>query len=293
MLSILIPTYNYNVVPLVLELHKQCLECEIDFEILCQDDNSIDFVQENQIINNWSNCQYFIEPKNSGRTFTRNKLAHKAHFEWLLFLDADVIPVNSNFIRSYIDFIKPKHQIILGGYRYENIKPNNETILRYKYGKEREEKTDSERNLNPYQYVFSGNLLIKKKIFLDTNYTNKNSFYGMDVFFAYQLFINKIDVFHLENPIYHLGLDTNEIFLEKSLKAVESRKQFLMNCDQIEKISPLIKQYKTIKKYGLLPLIIVFFRFFRPILKKLILNKNPSLLCFDLYRLGYLCSIQT
>ena len=40
MLSILIPIYNYNAYPLVLELHKQCLECEIEFEIICQDDAS-------------------------------------------------------------------------------------------------------------------------------------------------------------------------------------------------------------------------------------------------------------
>ena len=40
MLSILIPIYNYNSYPLVQELHKQCLESDIDFEILCQDDAS-------------------------------------------------------------------------------------------------------------------------------------------------------------------------------------------------------------------------------------------------------------
>ena len=53
MLSILIPTYNYNVFPLVLDLHKQCLECKIDFEILCQDDHSNQFSNENQKINSW------------------------------------------------------------------------------------------------------------------------------------------------------------------------------------------------------------------------------------------------
>ena len=56
MLSILIPTYNYNVVPLVLELHKQCLECEIDFEILCQDDASKLFFEENKKINGLKLC---------------------------------------------------------------------------------------------------------------------------------------------------------------------------------------------------------------------------------------------
>ena len=51
MLSILIPVYNYDVIPLALELNKQCLESKIDFEILCQDDQSnSDLNTKNEII---------------------------------------------------------------------------------------------------------------------------------------------------------------------------------------------------------------------------------------------------
>lgn len=292
MLSILIPVYNYNVYPLVSELHKQCLECEIDFEILCQDDFSNFYFIENQEINNLSKCQFFISDKNSGRTSTRNKLADKANFKWLLFLDADVIPVNLDFISTYLSFIDEQYQVVFGGYCYEDSKPNVKNILRYKYGKEREEKTASERNLEPYKYIFSGNLLILKKTFLVANYPHKDAHYGMDIYFGYQLFFNKTEILHIENPIYHLGLETNEKFFKKSMLAVESRKKFLIECEQIEKISPLIKHYKTIKKYGLLPIAILFFKIAEPILKKRIFNKNPSLFCFDIYRLGYLCSIR-
>lgn len=47
MLSILIPTYNYNVVPLVLELQKQCLEYKIHFEIIVFDDGSNRYIEDN------------------------------------------------------------------------------------------------------------------------------------------------------------------------------------------------------------------------------------------------------
>ena len=292
MLSILIPTYNYNVYPLVSELYKQCMECIINFEILVFDDGSKLFLDENQKINNLENCRFELFKKNIGRSAIRNLLAQKAKFDPLLFLDADTIPVQSNFIHNYISIINPQNLVVLGGYRYENSKPKNERMLRYKYGKEREEKTDSERNLNPYQFVFSGNLLIQKKVFLATNYASDNSFYGMDVYFAYQLFIKKIEILHIENPIYHLGLESNIVFFEKSLKAVESRKLFLIDSDEIEKINPLINHYKKIKKNRLLPIATFIFKITKPILKKLILNKKPSLLCFDLYRLGYLCSLK-
>jgi glycosyltransferase involved in cell wall biosynthesis len=293
MISILIPTYNYNVYPLVTELHKQCLDCGIEFEILCLDDASDCYLTENQKINNLSNCQLFISDKNSGRTTSRNKLANKAFFKWVLFLDADVIPVDSNFIRTYISYINSKYQVVVGGYRYQDIQPKSEIKFRHKYGKKREEKTAIERNSDPYKYIFSGNLLIQKEAFLSTNYPHKDAHYGMDIYFSYQLFINKIKTLHIENPIYHLGLETNEIFFKKSLKAVESRKKFLIDCDQIEQTSPLIKHYKTIKKYRLLPIAFLFFEITKPVLKKRILNKNPSLFCFDIYRLGYLCSIES
>lgn len=293
MISILIPTYNYNTYPLVLELHKQCLECGIEFEILCQDDASINYLTENQKINNLSNCQFLISNKNSGRTSSRNKLANKAVFKWLLFLDADVIPVNSDFISKYISFLDDKYQVVFGGYCYSNdTKPKYECRFRYKYGKAREERTALERNSEPYKHIFSGNLLIEKETFLVANYPHKDTHYGMDIYFIYQLFINKIKIFHIENPIYHLGLETNQIFFDKSLKAVESRKQFLIDCDQIEKISPLIKNYKKIKQYHLLPIAKLLFKISEPILKKRILNKNPNLFCFDIYRLGYICTLK-
>jgi hypothetical protein len=46
MLSVLLTIYNYNVLPIVKELQKQCLECNIEYEVLTQDDAS------NSIINN-------------------------------------------------------------------------------------------------------------------------------------------------------------------------------------------------------------------------------------------------
>jgi glycosyltransferase involved in cell wall biosynthesis len=66
MLSILIPIYNYNAYPLVKELHSQCLEATIDFEILCRDDFSSKYLQENQEINTLENCRFRNET-NLGR----------------------------------------------------------------------------------------------------------------------------------------------------------------------------------------------------------------------------------
>lgn len=291
MLSILIPVYNYKIYVLIHEIHKQCIVNNIDFEILCIDDDSANFKEENKTINDLPYCHYYLSDKNSGRTSTRNKLANKAIYDWLLFLDADVIPVNSNFISNYTSNLNSKFNVIFGGISYQDINQINHEF-RHKYGKKREEKSALKRNLKSYQYVTSGNFIIQKKTFFETNFEEDVNFYGMDVFFSYQLFIKKIKVLHIENPVYHLGLETDEVFFKKSLKAVESRKKFLVDSEQIEKISPLVSAYKILERYHLLQIVIFIFKILEPFLKKRILGKKPNLFCFDIYRLGYICTLK-
>lgn len=292
MLSILIPTYNYNIYPLVSEVNRQCLACQIKYEILVLDDFSSDFIIENSEINGFDNVAYFKNEENIGRTATRNTLAEKAQYSWLLFLDADVIPANKDFISQYISFLNPENMVIFGGYQYQSTKPDPSRIFRYKYGKKCEEKAARLRKLNPYQYIFSGNILIQKKLFSETNYPLEGAFYGMDVYLAYQLFIKKTTITHIDNPIYHLGLESNEVFFAKALNAVENRKLFLSDSKEIEKISPLIKHYHFLKKYRLTTIVTFGFKISEPFLKRLILNKKPNLFCFNLYRLGYICSLK-
>ena len=78
MISVLIPTYNYNAFSLVEEIHKQLVEARISFEIICLDDGSQSKINKNNNqINSlsfssfdslkkkyWKKCnQKFISPK--------------------------------------------------------------------------------------------------------------------------------------------------------------------------------------------------------------------------------------
>lgn len=290
MLSILIPTYNYNVYPLVFEIQRQCLKSKISFEIICLDDASYLFQTENKHINELSNCSYDVLENNIGRTSIRNLLAKKSKFEWILFLDADVMPTNENFINNYWIKTKSECEVIVGGIKYSNEIPKKSEILRYKYGKSREEKSATERNQNPYGTIVSANLFIKKSVFSSANYLENKNLYGMDIFFSYQLFKNKDEILHIDNPVYHLGLETNEEFLNKSLASAKSRIEIMADFPGIEEVNSLVKHYKFLKKYRLLSLYKIVFNIFEPFLKNNILSKTPSLFYFDLYRLGYICS---
>lgn len=290
MLSILIPNYNNIVVPLVKELNKQALSLGIIYEIIILDDCSEKFVKDNTQINNFSNCIFFRNEKNLGRTKTREILAQKSKFDNLLFLDSDVFPKENNFIKNYINEIN-NFSIIIGGCCYSGIKVNKNKTLRLVYGINREQASLHTRELNPYQYVFSGNFLIKKDVFLSTNYKENKNLYGLDIYFAYKLLKNKIVIKHIENEIIHYGLEENEDFLLKSLSSVANRKKLLKDYPEIINNNSLLKHYNFLKKYKLCLLFSFFFRLTNSLLKKNILGPKPSLFLFDIYRLGYICSI--
>src|SRR5690554_681040 len=294
MLSILIPTYNYDVFPLVENLFNQCQKEGIEYEVLVLDDCSTEeiIIEKNSGIQTFQNVFLFRNENNLGRTQTRKLLAEKAKYNWLLFLDADVIPAKENFISEYTKTLEGKHNVVLGGYSYTNFNSDFSTILRWKYGTEREQALASERNKKPFAYVFSGNILINKTAFLENNYSENENIYGMDIYFSYNLFQNNISVLHIDNPIIHLGLEENEIFFDKALESVKSRKAFLAGKSDIKNINPLLKHYNRLKKLRLTKVVAVLFRISEPYLKKRILSKNPNLFLFDLFRLGYICTIK-
>ncbi|MBA4318237.1 MAG: hypothetical protein C0412_07535 [Flavobacterium sp.] len=293
MLSILIPVYNYNAYPLVSELHKQCLECGINFEILVFNDGGTQFENENLKIREFVYCTYISSSKNIGRTQARNTLSNSAKFQSLLFLDADVIPSTSFFIKNYLHYItESNYDVLIGGCSYKIESMNENNHLRFYYGTKREQQSAVSRNQKKYVYILSGNMLIKKNVFESVNYKDATKYYGMDIFLSYNLMINRNTVYHIDNNIYHLGLENDAVFFEKCLSSVKSRKETLLNMPRIEEINSLIKYYKILNRFKIIGLAKLFFLTLEPLLKKLILKKNPYLVCLDLYRLGYMSTLK-
>lgn len=292
MLSLLIPVYNYDITTLVSIVHSQCLDTGISFEIIVCDDNSAEeFKAINKSIATLSCVSYLQNQVNSGRTATRNKLAEAALYSNLLFLDADVVPVSHNFIKDYIPFLN-QEIAVFGGYAYRDAVAESNKTLRLAYGREREENPAVFRNTIPYGAVFSGNFLIDKQQFLENNYPGTENFYGMDIYFGYSLYKNKVKVLHTDNAIYHLGLEDDAIFFTKGLEAVKNRKLLLDKYPDMAQINNMLKHYVRLKKLHLTGFVSLLFSIAEPILKKKILRKKPNLRAFDLYRLGYLCTLR-
>ncbi len=183
MISVLIPTYNYDVRGLAIELSRQASIYPGKFEIIISEDGSDEkFQHVNAEINNYPLINYSVNKNNSGRVGIRLSLAEKAKYDWLLFIDDDSSIIKDDFLRGYLEVISSineeeaklptkftsealrnlqrtdNQEVITGGRIYPE--PLDCIYrLHWKYGKKREHLWRNNNNRRGFQ---SNNFLIKK-----------------------------------------------------------------------------------------------------------------------------------
>ena len=296
MLSILIPTYNYNITRLVNDLHQQAVETYADFEIIVMEDGSTQFLEENKRAGELKFCKYIVLPENTGRSAIRNKLADMAKYEHLLFLDCDAEVEDSHFIQRYLAFEK-ENCVVIGGTAYDENENNPAYSLRLKYGRERESKSAELRVAHEHLSHFSTfNFLITKQIFNQIRFDETVKGYGNeDTLFGHGIAELGCDVHHIDNPLIHKGLDNNTLFLKKTENGIKNLYRMYQSGKYpfLANQSKLLKKFIQIKKSNSHQILAVFFPLFKRYLRKKMSAKNPSLMAFDIYKLLYICKIST
>ena len=293
MLSILIPTYNYNVLSLASAIHTQIVKAGIPFEIICLDDASNVLFAENEKINELDGAIYDRLEKNIGRSKIRNLLAKKAQYDWLLFLDADVFPKADNFISTYLPYLNDEKKIVNGGLLYQEKMPEQGKLLRWVYGKSREALPYKIREKKPYLSFLTLNFLIHKSIFESVSFNEDvPNLRHEDTLFSYNLMQKKIKIIHIDNPIYHLGIDAFDEMMKKENESLYVLKYIidskLISPDYL-RISKLFFRLRSLK---LLRVTASSHKLMREQLLGNLQGKSPSLFLFDVYRIGYLCSLE-
>ena len=291
MISVLIPVYNYDVTELVNELHKQLVTSGIEFEILIFDDGSKSEINNiNYKLNQLENAEFKELQKNVGLSENRNHLALASKYDYLLFLDGDSLITNSNFVKNYLDNISPNTDIMYGGRFHPKFVKNKNQKLRWKYGKYIEDKSVKKRVKNKYKTLIFNNALITKVCFNSILFDSSITKYGHeDTLFAYQALLQKLNVLHIDNPILHGDIDSNNVFIEKTEKGIEN----LLSLYNSKKINAdfvkILSFYKKIEKIKLKGILAKTFTLFRQLIKKQLNSSKPSLILFNFYKLSYMC----
>ena len=295
MLSVLIPVFRVDVTQLVTDLHFQCSELKIPFEIRLQDDFSPESIRSKNrtLVSIFQGVIYQENAANLGRSITRNILMEEAQFEWMYFLDCDSdISQNPTLLKQF--WIQKNNEVLLSGGRiYQNHPPKNpEFYLHWLWGSKRELLDPSKRMNDPINHFLSNNFLVHQTITSQVKFDPAIRGYGYeDTIFAAELIQKGFTIQHIENPLVHIGLDAFNDFIRKI-------EESLINIQKIEQIysersldSPLkSKLISTWKKYrNIIPPWMP--KPFLPTLKLILKGRNTNLFAFDLYRLFYLFSL--
>jgi glycosyltransferase involved in cell wall biosynthesis len=208
-LSILIPVYNWDVRPLLKKLQAQCtgLEERTGVEIIVMDDGSTEKFDTAVTAEQLSLVVYEELAVNRGRVAVRNALLDKANGEFVLFLDADMLPDHDDFIQVYIDQAKAGAEIVCGGISYLQSREDDADYSFYLYKSRKTEALPAvARNATPWRYLFTSNIMLRRNILDLIRFDSRFKGYGFeDIEWAIRL-SEAHTINHVDNTCSHLGV---------------------------------------------------------------------------------------
>ena len=291
MLSILIPTYNYDCAQLVCDLHAQAEVLGIDYEIVVMDDASpeSECKERNRLIDNLTHCRYVELETNVGRARIRNRLADEARYEWLLFMDSDAEVISASFVADYL-----KHadaDVVCGGLCHADRLPSPEVSLRYAYEKRADKRRAARyRVAKPYERFTPFNFMVRREVFVSIRFDERIVEYGHeDTLFGIELGKRGANICHIDNPLRHVGLESNERFLEKTRTAL--RNLSLME-EHMQGHSSLLNLYRLLRCLRLDGWLARWMTRREHIVTQRLMSESPHLVLFFLYKLGYFAKLK-
>ena len=293
MLSILLPVYNCSCVALVTELHRQCVECKADFEIIVADDGSLSgaiganaacqhLIDENKVIEHLKGVRYIIREKNVGRSAIRNFLVSQAKGERLLFIDGDLSLDNPSFIRNYM---QTEADVVVGGIAIGGSPDRWKGNLRYRYERKCETiNTVESRQSHPYQHLAT-NLLVQRSVLGEQPYDENISHYGYeDVLLGKRFQQQQVHVRHIDNPVLFCDFEDNASYLAKTEEALRTLFAFRK---ELKGYSRLLDKAERIETLHLSPFFIIAYKLLSSPIKNCLLGNKPNVFWFNVYKLLY------
>lgn len=293
MLSILIPTYEYDCSELVTALHQQCESLaqneQFEYEIIVVDDGSNGDVVWHTVQNTieaLSHSTFIRLEDNIGRSRVRNFLAQKAQGDRLLFIDSHMSIISSEYVQRYLT---TDAVICQGGYVVEeDVKWNNNLRYRYELRAQqlnRKHNDDTETNHD----FHTSNFMITSQLFLSHPLDESIRHYGYeDVLYGKQLAECGIKVTNIDNPVGFAHFESNAAFVQKTEEAIATLYEIRKKMDGY---SRLLTHERKLKRWHIAPLLRSIFSLTRQKMRDNLCGPNPNLRVFDFYKLLLLLSL--
>jgi glycosyltransferase involved in cell wall biosynthesis len=294
-ISILIPVNDFDIVALIHSIKDGMTKVPEFCEILIGDDGSSEEYRKKYQSVADDNTRIISSEKNIGRASIRNRMILEAKGDFLLFMDADAMfrGTAETYLHKWLGYLNTS-RVICGGVLYQDSPPGDpDKLLRWKYGRKREQKKASERNKHPHASFSTFNVLIDKSIFSKFRFYEEIKKYGHeDSLFSYQLKKAGIDVLHIDNGLVHEGLETNKDFLTKTKSSIENLSKLYDNVtDKMTFISTvrILRHFRLLKFFHLTRIFAGLFIRFRERMEIRLDSSKVSLLLFKFYKLSMFC----
>lgn len=217
--SVLVPTYHDDPTPLVHALATS--ENAGFFELIIYDDGSCDSLLSEKIKSAVrvfpGPYMYIPSQENRGRSFVRNRLRELASTNWFVYLDADMLPDDPNFLNRYLATIQddPEPRLVVGGYTVKSTKRTRSNALHYSQSRAADTPTLEQRNAAPGRYVFTGNLMVHRDVLQAVDFDPRFTGWGWEDT-DWGIGVQKrFPIQHIENTASHLGLCSNASLVKR------------------------------------------------------------------------------
>ncbi len=295
-ISLLIPVFDYDIVALVHSMKSALGKVPEFCEILIGDDGSSAEYREKYRSLEATDVKVIFSEKNIGRAAIRNKLALEAKGDFLLFIDADaMLPGTAEaYMLKWLP-VTTVSRVICGGTLYHDSSPGDpDKLLRWKYGKRKEQLKLAERNKHPHASFSTFNVLIDKTVFSKIRFNEELKQYGHeDTLMGYQLKKADIDILHIDNGLIHEGLESNIDFLEKTKLGIENLSNLYDNVTDKKTFSDtvrILKVYNRLRFLRLTRVLTGIFIKYRDQMEIRLDSSNISLRLFGFYKICLFCT---
>lgn len=218
-LSICIPAYRYDVTPLMAAL-AECEDAGL-VELIIHDDGGGDHELLARLQNEAGRLRIAVRliaaDNNRGRAGARNAAIAHARADWVLLLDADMLPDDAAFLKRYLDAMEMSlaPSVIVGGYSLR-LAPRHARHALHRWQAEASECIPaSRRQTSPGRHVFSSNVLVHRAVLEIIPFDEEFSGWGWEDTDWGIRAAKYYPVQHIENTATHLGLDADATLMSK------------------------------------------------------------------------------
>lgn len=295
-ISLLIPVLDYDIVALVHSMRSALGKVPELLEILIGDDGSSPEYRDKYLSLEGNGVRVVRAEKNIGRASIRNRLALEANGDLLLFIDADtMVPKTAEvFLQKYLEHAG-QADVISGGILYHDSPPGDpDKLLRWKYGRMKEQRKAQERNKNPHAGFSTFNVLIDKTVFSKIRFNEELKQYGHeDTLMGYQLKKAGFKIMHIDNGLIHDGLESNREFLTKTKLGIENLSKLYDKVTDKKAFSETVVMLRIYNRLRILKLTRVFagvFIRYRDRMEIRLDSSKISLRLFGFYKVSMFCT---